>query len=70
MSFSRIVKTTALTATLAVLASCNGGGGGGTVGSSTGGGTTGSTYGAYSSSFVSVDAFVAALNKIQNTNYK
>jgi len=70
MSFSRIVKTTALTATLAVLASCNGGGGGGTVGSSTGGGTTGSTYGAYSSSFVSVDAFVAALNNIEGTNYQ
>jgi hypothetical protein len=71
MSFSRIVKTTALTATLAVLASCNGGGGGGgTVGSSTGGGTTGSTYGAYSSSYVSVDSFVAALNNLELTNYQ
>jgi hypothetical protein len=72
MSFSRIVKTTALTATLAVLASCNGGGGGGggTVGSSTGGGTTGSTYGTYTSSFVSVDSFVAALNNIESTNYQ
>ncbi len=70
MSFSRIVKTTALTASLAVLASCSGGGGGGTVGSSTGGGTTGSTYGAYTSSFVSVDSFVAALNNIESSNYQ
>ena len=72
MSFSRIIKTTALTATLAVLASCNGGGGGGggTVGSSTGGGTTGSTYGSYSSAFVSVDSFVAALNNLESTNYQ
>ena len=69
MSFSRIIKTTALTATLAVLASCNGGGGG-TVGSSTGGGTTGSTYGSYTSAYVSVDSFVAALNNLESTNYQ
>ena len=70
MSFSRIVKTTALTATLAVLASCNGGGGGGPTGGSTGGSTGTSTYGAYTSAYISVDSFVAALNNIEGTNYQ
>ena len=70
MTISRVLKTSALAVTLAVLASCNGGGGGGgTVGSSVGGGTTGSTYGAYSSPYVTVDGFVTALNNLENFNY-
>ncbi len=63
------IKTLALTCSLAVLASCNGGGGGGgsTGGGTTGGSTGGSTYGAYQSATVSVDSFVAALNNIEST---
>ena len=65
-----LLKTSMLTASLAILASCNGGGGG----YSGGGSTTGrSTYGTYQSPSVTVSAFVSALNNIegsgQNSSY-
>ncbi|HXH31338.1 MAG TPA: hypothetical protein VNJ01_11040 [Bacteriovoracaceae bacterium] len=76
MSTSRnLLKTTMLTASLAILASCNGGGGGGSFGGggTSGGSTGGSTLGNYQSPSVTVSAFVSALNNIegsgQNSSY-
>jgi hypothetical protein len=64
--FSKKTVTQLVTlSTLAILASCNGGGGTGG-GYGTGGGTTGSTYGTYQSPYASALEFVNGLNSIES----
>lgn len=70
MMKTKLAKTAnlALLASSLLLAACNGGstGGGGHTGGGTGGGGT-STYGLYTSSAISVDSFVNALNNVDVT---